>query len=848
MSRTHRSLRWSFLIVTLLVEQIFHTALALPVIPNAVGYGIDTPAGRRGRIIKVTNLADSGPGSLREALRATGPRIVVFETSGLLTLNQEILISSPNITIAGQTAPAPGITINGKITIGASDVLIQHLAIRPDHNCNPVPGSQNSCLNRDAVPVGGQAAISNIVLDHVSLSYGTDELFSVWSDSSPVTNVTIRNSIIADALYREEADRPSYEECETVNGSQVCRTVHVGFAGYGALPGRNASNIALLNNVLARNHARNPLIRDTANHVVVLNNLIYRPGPDNTTRIYFGTKNDNDVRPLRARVENNTLVLAPNSNHHTGIKILSNTTPDLKIFLSANRLYDPDSSAWRPSNNDPWDPSLVVNERTLAVKADTDPTTPHLNAQLITTDFERTVLRNAGVRPGQRDPLDQDLVAEIDKCTPSPQIPNPGTANGCPTASPVFGSAVYKPLAVNHHTLNLPAQDDGTDSNGNGYTDIEEWLQARASEVEGSGAIDPAATFVDDFENGSISQWQPVGDPAIWSAANGSSGKVLRLSDSTQEARILRTGTNWTNQAIQADIKPTTYGSSPTAWFGLMARYKDPANYYYVLVMNTGAIELKSIVNGGFTALATGSMPAAPPLNKTYRLRLEAIGTSLKMYVDDRLVLQATDSAHASGRAGVMTWKTAADIDNVRVSQTGQSTLLTEDFQDGVANGWLATGTSSWAVVDDGGSKVYRQSNTTGDARSVVGTATWTDQVINVDAKLNAFNATGLGWFGLMARYQDPANFYYLVVQRDGLVELKKIVANSYSTLSTGSFTPLPGSTYKLRLEAVGSQIKAYVDNQLVLQATDATFAAGKVGATMWKADVSYDNVLVTRP
>src|SRR5688572_18418900 len=86
---------------------------ALPVLPQGSGYGIDTPAGRGGSVHRVTNLSASGAGSLKACVDATGPRVCVFEVSGTIRANQDLIIRNPNITIAGQTAPSPGVMWRG---------------------------------------------------------------------------------------------------------------------------------------------------------------------------------------------------------------------------------------------------------------------------------------------------------------------------------------------------------------------------------------------------------------------------------------------------------------------------------------------------------------------------------------------------------------------------------------------------------------------------------------------------------------------------------------------------------------------------------------------------------------
>ena len=110
----------------------------LPAFPGAEGYGAKTTGGRGGRVIAVTNLNDSGPGSLQAACEAEGPRIVVFKVAG--TIDGDVRIRHDHITIAGQTAPGDGITIKGNLGIDANDVIIRYLRVRTDHEGDAVGG------------------------------------------------------------------------------------------------------------------------------------------------------------------------------------------------------------------------------------------------------------------------------------------------------------------------------------------------------------------------------------------------------------------------------------------------------------------------------------------------------------------------------------------------------------------------------------------------------------------------------------------------------------------------------------------------------------------------------------
>jgi len=142
---------------------------------GARGFGVRSVAGRGGRLIRVTNLNPEGPGSLREALAARGPRLVVFEVGGVLDLNLKgLVVSEPYLTLAGQTAPSPGITlIRGGLSIRTHDVLIRHLRVRMGD-----AGQKKKSGWEPEVGLRGADAY-NVVLDHCSLSWGIEDILSV---------------------------------------------------------------------------------------------------------------------------------------------------------------------------------------------------------------------------------------------------------------------------------------------------------------------------------------------------------------------------------------------------------------------------------------------------------------------------------------------------------------------------------------------------------------------------------------------------------------------------------------------------------------------------------------------
>jgi len=154
--------------------------------PGADGYGRFARGGRGGRVIEVTNLNDEGPGSLRAACEAEGPRTVVFRVGGTILLKSKIIMKNPYLTVAGQTAPGDGICLRGSSfgCLGAHDVIIRHVRLRVgDESGKTLDGM-------------GARSCDNVIYDHCSISWSIDEGFS----SRQAKNITFQRCIIAEAL------------------------------------------------------------------------------------------------------------------------------------------------------------------------------------------------------------------------------------------------------------------------------------------------------------------------------------------------------------------------------------------------------------------------------------------------------------------------------------------------------------------------------------------------------------------------------------------------------------------------------------------------------------------------
>ncbi len=244
-------------ITVLLATALSRSQAATPVFPGAVGFGTDTRAGKGGRVLKVTNLEPSGPGSFGEALSAEGPRIVVFEVGGVIDLGcRSLRISEPFVTVAGQTAPSPGITIiRGGISITAHDVLIRHIRVRP----GDAGRAQRSGWSPDGIATN---AAYNVVIDHCSISWSVDENLSASGPRHEGPDKTSHDITFSNCIIAECLNDSSHEKGRHSKGSLI--------HDY-------CTDIAVIGNLYAHNVSRNPYFKAFATGVVV-NNVIYNPG------------------------------------------------------------------------------------------------------------------------------------------------------------------------------------------------------------------------------------------------------------------------------------------------------------------------------------------------------------------------------------------------------------------------------------------------------------------------------------------------------------------------------------------------------------------------------------------
>ncbi len=360
------------------------------------------------------------------------------------------------------------------------------------------------------------------------------------------------------------------------------------------------------------------------------------------------------------------------------------------------------------------------------------------------------------------------------------------------------------------------------------------------------------ALIQDTFEIGNRTGWSPLGGSQFAVVQSGST-RVYRQSSTAGNAGALLIAANWKNQSIQMDVKPTAFGAD--GWVGLATRRIDDANYYFVALRGSGVLSINRVQNGALVPLASRPYPGTP--NRNYRLRLESIGTQHRVYIDGSLVLDADDAALTIGRPALLTSNAAADFDNVAASPTPTATIYAQASVDPLNPGanaapWSYDGAGNWIWSADGAANtVLAQTSIAATTRAAVGPLPWTldlsDQVVEVRARARTFGA-GAPWLGLAARYVDANNYVHLMMRGSNRLSLRKVVNGNVVELGTVVQNATPGIWYRLRLETIGTQVRAYVNGKLLIEAVDPQPSIGRIALDTQNTLADFDDIRAIQP
>lgn len=398
--------------------------------PGAEGYGRNAVGGRGGRIIPVTTLADSGAGSLRACIDASGPRTCIFRVSGVIRYTTERpIIRNPYLTIAGQTAPGGGILLTHAGGVGAftplvvkntHDVVIRYIRVRPDRR-----GEQRA-VNSGIIVEGSR----RVILDHVSTSWSLDENVGGYAGND---EITISNSIFAEGI-------PRHDKCALLASDPV-----------------GPQHVSFIRNLCAHNGDRNPDINfPPGSCVEVVNNVLYN-GVVEFAEIwesYGGTP---------VSIVGNYFRAGPNTKKEAahGLVYQSVGSTGHAHMYEAGSIFDgmiPENSGVQAVRV-PSPPCPITVTPTTAEKAYTD------------------VLARSGALP--RDAIDRRIVGEVRTRTGhivsvAGQLPM--IAGGTPY-SDRDGDGIADDWEVAHGT-NPDKFDAWGDQNGDGWTNFDEFLDS----------------------------------------------------------------------------------------------------------------------------------------------------------------------------------------------------------------------------------------------------------------------------------------------------------------------------------------------------------------------------------
>jgi pectate lyase len=492
----------------LILPPFASVAQAVPSFPGAEGGGALSVGGRGGRIIEVTNLNDEGSGSFRAAITESGPRIIVFRVAGVINLLSPIKVHNPYVTIAGQTAPGGGITLSGKqmsngsqIAVYTHDIIIRYLTFRLGLGSGHSPGPGGSCC------VVLYAGSSSIVLDHLTISWWDNKGYVTYSNNPghPIYNTTMQWSL----MYESHADHPVGPLTDDGSGeapNDVNQDFHHNlFTNIGhRLPMINTKSVRWVNNIVYNYDYFAGLVQGGATCDFIGNK--YKPGPLNRGNTYheFGfNSNQSTNSPEKNMPGPPSTYLSGNIGPHQ-----SDPNGDQWVMTAIDLADEGGGETQSPIPVD-WQRSTPLPAQEFPIMA--SPVENLDNILLPEVGNSRRLDEN-GNWVNKRDVVDKRIINEYQEGTTGDffRVEDPDHTIPAIVAGTPYQDTDHDGMPdawETAHGLNPEDASDGNeDADGDGYTNVEEFLNGP------NGSTDINAIVTD---NGVRSKLNIVPNPSL---------------------------------------------------------------------------------------------------------------------------------------------------------------------------------------------------------------------------------------------------------------------------------------------------------------------------------------------
>ncbi len=354
-------------------------------------------------------------------------------------------------------------------------------------------------------------------------------------------------------------------------------------------------------------------------------------------------------------------------------------------------------------------------------------------------------------------------------------------------------------------------------------------------------------TQQDGFSAGNFSRWTATAGQ--FAVVPSGATRVLRQSSLSGEAGAHLTAVDWTDQAIEADMRPLEF-AGVDRWFGLVTRRTDAQNYYYATFRAPGRISIRRMRDGVYTELGYSNAPARFQPGRNYRMRFESVGDQHVVFMDGFPMLHVKDDTLSRGHPGIAGYRTRFDVDNVIVSGGTRVLLRLDSHRRAWSDGYLTAG-GTWEFMSDAEGLPYylRQSDPQAHVRWISKIPTGY-QVVSTRVRPRSQGAGDDPWIGLAAHVVDESNYYYVTLRRSQQLSLRRLVNGEIQELATVPQAFTLGAWHDLRLEIIGTRIRAFVNGDLRIEFTDSTLAGrqGRNALLMWKTTADVESYVAYEP